>query len=350
MPTKNKLPIQRLFLSSTCLAIFMCIFLTASGIMEGGAVVAVMAKIISTFISFTLVSSGNIGLLLLFKVKDLGDWKKRSVGVHLLSFLLAIVVVTISFTVNHSLVANRLVPPYHDAKVVGYAVYLYLSIQAVLLNTIVILVQGFTIVDDANNKARVENLLLKSAKSEAAYDLLLQQIHPHFLFNALNILKTLIKKQPVVAEDYLVKLSNFLRSSLAQNKSGKSLLSDEVKLCTNYLEMQKIRFGTALTYSFEVADRDNPAYVLPVFSLQPLLENAIKHNELTEAEPLHIDVKQHNDWITVCNNIQLKSSVAYSMGNGLSNLAERYELLSGDEIKISTTDLTFSVSLKILKN
>ena len=346
---KNRLPVKKLLLSSTCLAVFLCVFLTATGIMEGGSILAVNIKAVSIFLSFFLISSGNIGLLLLFKIKDLADWKKKSLGVHLLSFLVSFTVVTSFYFLNHYLIANHIIPAFRVVTIKGNAIYLYLCIQGILINTFVLLIQGFAIVQDANEKARVENLLLKSAKSEAAYELLLQQLHPHFLFNALNILKTLIKKQPVVAEDYLVRLSHFLRSSLSQNKSGKSLLSEELKLCTNYLEMQKIRFGTALTYTFNIAGKDDATSVLPVFSLQPLLENAIKHNELTEAEPLHIDVKQQGDWITVSNNIQLKSSAAYSMGNGLTNLSERYELLSGDEVKVSNTGTTFSVTLKILK-
>ena len=347
--TKNRLPVKKLLISSTGLAVFLCVFISATGIMEGGSISAVGSKTVSVFLSFFLVSSGNIGLLLLFKIKDLADWKKKSLGIHLLSFLISFIVVASFYFINHYLIVNHIIPAYRETVIEGYFISLYLFIQGILINTFVLLIQGFTIVQDANEKARVENLLLKSAKSEAAYELLLQQIHPHFLFNALNILKTLIKKQPVVAEDYLVRLSHFLRSSLSQNKSGKSLLSEELKLCTNYLEMQKIRFGTALTYNFDVEGKDDTTSVLPVFSLQPLLENAIKHNELTEAEPLHIQVKQDGSWITVSNNVQLKSSAAYSMGNGLTNLAERYELLSGDQVMISNTGKTFSVTLKILK-
>lgn len=345
---KNKLPTKSLFLSSTFLAAFICFFLLASSVMEGTGPAYALQKAASGFISFILVSMTNIGLLMLLKIKDASELKKRYLALLGLSLISSTIIVSLM----HFKVYPNIMPISHgirELKIGGYAIYLYLSIQAILLNSLILLMQAFTLIQDANNKATLENLLLKSAKSEAAYELLLQQIHPHFLFNALNILKTLIKKQPDTAEDYVVKLSHFLRSSLTQNKNGTATLCEELKLCINYLEMQKIRFGIALTYSFDLRDEDSQDWMLPVFSLQSLLENVIKHNELTESKPIHIEVKQHEEWIVVTNNIQLRSTSAYSMGNGLTNLAERYELLSGDEIKISSTGAAFSVALKILK-
>jgi two-component system, LytTR family, sensor kinase len=122
-----------------------------------------------------------------------------------------------------------------------------------------------------------------------------------------------------------------------------------MKFCLDYLELQKGRFGEALKYSVEIPEEVKSGYV-PVFSVQHLLENAIKHNALTIENPLLIEVKYDNDRIIVSNNIQVKDLTEETTGRGLANLAERYTILSGDGIIVKTDDNHFSVSLKILNH
>jgi LytS/YehU family sensor histidine kinase len=194
-----------------------------------------------------------------------------------------------------------------------------------------------------------ENAQLKIKNIEATYNQLKQQIHPHFLFNSLNTLKTLIRKHPKEAEVYLKKLSDFLRASITLSNENLSKLSDELKFCNDYLELQKGRFGEALQYSIEIPEEVRSGYV-PVFSVQHLLENAIKHNALTIENPLLIEVKYDNNRIIVLNNVQGKDHTEDTTGKGLANLAERYRILSGDEIIFKSDDNLFSVSLKILSH
>src|SRR5690606_29967537 len=156
-----------------------------------------------------------------------------------------------------------------------------------------------------------------------------------------------IKQNPKTAEAYLLRLSDFLRMSFSQNEKGVATIREELKLCRDYLEMQKIRFGNALEYRFEVPESCLNGK-LPFFSLQPLVENAIKHNELTEENPLHVVINVENGLIKVENNLQRKSSVEGSTGNGLSNLSERYRLLSGEQIHIQDDGINFSVAFKII--
>jgi len=192
-----------------------------------------------------------------------------------------------------------------------------------------------------------ENAQLKIKNIEATYNQLKQQIHPHFLFNSLNTLKTLIRKEPKDAEIYLKKLSDFLRASITLNNENIVKLSDELKFCLDYLELQKGRFGEALKYSIDIPDEVKSGFV-PVFSVQHLLENAIKHNALTIDNPLLIEVRYESNRIIVSNNIQAKTLTEESTGRGLANLAERYKILSDDKIIFQSDDRHFSVSLKIL--
>jgi two-component system, LytTR family, sensor kinase len=209
----------------------------------------------------------------------------------------------------------------------------------------------YIVIQDTNNKAEIENSQLKVRRTEAEYQLLKQQIHPHFLFNALNIVKSPIRLSPDDAEEYVIHLSNFLRAAVSSNQNMPSPLHEEIQLGRDYLEMQKIRFGTALEYRINVpAESPQGGFILS-FSLLPLLENAIKHNELTRESPLYVEINQKDDRIKASNNIQRKRYREPSTGVGLSNLIERYMLWSGDEVIVREEDegRQFAVSIKITK-
>lgn len=222
------------------------------------------------------------------------------------------------------------------------------AVIIIVINAVIIILQDYVILAHFKTTADLENSQLKIANTEAAIKLLRQQIHPHFLFNALNTLKSLYKKNPKTAEEYLIRLSDFLRASISDDNIRIIRLKDEIKLCLDYLEMQKIRFGKALDFSITISDDKLNSGFVPSFSIQPLLENAIKHNEITEESPLHIVISQEGEWVKVRNNIQLKTSIENSAGSGLSNLAERYRILSNDELIIEDNGIFFSVSIKIL--
>jgi two-component system LytT family sensor kinase len=177
---------------------------------------------------------------------------------------------------------------------------------------------------------------------------LMQQVQPHFLFNSLSTLKSLIGISPEQASEYLVRLSGFLRASLASHASSIAPVAKELELCSDYLEMQRMRFGTALEFSIQVPAEVRETGYLPVFSLQLLIENAIKHNLLTAARPLHVAVVYREGWIEVTNNLQRKQTGVESAGTGLVNLRERYRALSGDEVRIEETTAIFSVYVKVL--
>lgn len=223
---------------------------------------------------------------------------------------------------------------------------LLISIPSLMVYGLVHLLHNFILLHYLKTRTELEVSLLRSANAETTNELLRQQIQPHFLFNALNVLKSLIKHNPKTAEAYLLRLSDFLRSSLNQQKKGLATVREEVKLCQDYLEMQKMRFGDALSCSVDVPDHYLDG-VLPFFSLQPLAENAIKHNQLTEEEPLRIRVEAKDGLITVKNNLQRRAYVEGSTGSGLANLSERYRLFSGEHMKISDDGRTFSVTLGI---
>lgn len=228
-----------------------------------------------------------------------------------------------------------------------FKLVLFIIAGIVLANSLILVFQDYIILLHRKAQTEIENLQLKGAVSEASLLVLKQQIHPHFLFNSLNTLKVLYEVNPEQGETYLVHLANYLRAAISENEKSISTLAAELQLCHDYMEMQRIRFGEALNYQVNINQNKALKAQLPFFSLQPLLENAIKHNELTEASPLTIHVDLLGDWIAVSNNIQPKRHKEFSTGQGLMNLAQRYKLWNGEEIKVEEMGKTFSVSIKL---
>jgi LytS/YehU family sensor histidine kinase len=203
---------------------------------------------------------------------------------------------------------------------------------------------------DKKATVELENAGLKIKNMEVTYQQLKQQIHPHFLFNSLSTLKSMIRKQPDNAEDYLVKLSDFLRASLLSGTPHTVVLSEELKLCDDYLAMQKLRFADSLQYAINIPQEVQHVACVPVFSLLSLLENAVKHNNFTSEAPLRIQIHYVSGRIITSNNIQRKLSPEVSTRLGLANLTERYRILGGDDVVIGNDGTTFFVSMGTLSN
>lgn len=231
-------------------------------------------------------------------------------------------------------------------------VFFVFSINTLSLVAIELILSRFAAstirIENANMKA--ENAELKMKSLQAEHEKLKNQLHPHFLFNSLTALKSLIRKDPELAESYVVKLSGFLRFSISHNEHNVVPLEEELKFSLSYLEMQKIRFREALCYNVDIPVHQLAYATLPVFSLQLTLENAIKHNSLTQEQPLTIAISYiEPDWLLVENNIQEKFGADPGSGIGLKNLSDRYKLLIQEDIKVENDADRFRVYLKIIR-
>jgi two-component system, LytTR family, sensor kinase len=299
------------------------------------------------FIMFKLIALGFINILLLKSIRQRGGTisaLKLISRRYLLSCLCGFVLILCMAPLR----------PHIDApNPANYSIFqrLILSlIESVVTNMIIVIMQNFILLQHEKSFSDQENAQLKIANVEATNLLLRQQIHPHFLFNALNSLKNLYRTDVDSGENYLVHLADFLRASVSSTEAKVVRLEEELRLCRDYLEMQCIRFGDGLRYGIEVPDEIAQKGYVPAFSIQPLLENAIKHNELTIQTPLFIRIYVNGDRVEVENNLQLKRHPTHSTGKGLLNLITRYKILSGDEVMIVETKYLFSVGIKILKN
>lgn len=289
-----------------------------------------------------LIGIADVYILGLSAAQGVASNQKRHWNQYLYSYL-ASPVIYVTVWVVFSPLANVSVFLWLESPY-----YLIFIISSWLINALITFLYHFIFLHHSKVQAEIENLQLKASLSETANMILKQQIHPHFLFNVLTTVKSLYKKDAKQGETYLVHLANFLRASLNTQPATLAPLTDELQLCEDYIQMQKIRFGKALTYSIDLPAQTRQQGFVPYFALQTLLENAIKHNDLTEESPLHITIRQLGPNIEVTNNIQPKRFKEPSTGIGLVNLAERYRLLSGEEIHIKQEEQLFSVSIKIL--
>jgi len=215
------------------------------------------------------------------------------------------------------------------------------------VDTVILILQDLAVTREKNARIELENSRLRMRDMEAMNLRLARQVHLHFLFNSLSSLKALISVNHEQATEYLVRLSGFLRSSMTEK--GLVPVGKELEWCADYLEMQKIRFGEALRFSIRVPDEVQGSFWVPVFSIQLLIENAIKHNVLAPDRPLSIDVVYQDRFITVSNGLQRKETGDEDgNGSGLINLRERYRLISGDPVRIEETADRFSVTIKLL--
>ncbi|MDR3714199.1 MAG: histidine kinase [Puia sp.] len=286
----------------------------------------------------------NIVILrVLYKTENRAFTGRGRIYRYLLGFLFTFVILTFTRLIsNHFVITQRIV-------LTPIRLVVLLVVKTIVINTLNILTQDFILLQDKKNRTELENSQLKTANMEAVNLLLKQQIHPHFLFNALSTLKTLYKTDADAGESYLIHLADFLRAAVSGEKNKLARLSDEIKLCEDYLGMQRIRFGRALECVINIPDTVLTHGFVPPFSIQPLLENAIKHNEITDESPLVIRIYCENGYIVIANNLQLKRYVDLPSGEGLSSLTERYRILSGDEVIIRDEEGIFSVRIKVLK-
>lgn len=270
--------------------------------------------------------------------------KKKRVLRHILTYIFS----SVFYLVLWSIYA----PIMHEDSFMWFhaSFFTMIILSSWSINTLFIIIYNYSLVHHIKVQSEIENLQLKAIISETANQVLKQQIHPHFLFNVLNTVKSLYKQDIKQGETYLVHLANFLRASISNPTAKIVKLEDELQLCRDYIEMQRIRFGNALTYRIDLPDVILHQKFVPYFSIQTLLENAIKHNQLTEEAPLNIAIVNEDEYISVINNLQPNQFKEPSTGQGLFNLAERYRLLTGDEIHISQSKNYFAVRIKLLND
>jgi len=195
----------------------------------------------------------------------------------------------------------------------------------------------------------IRNEQLERARAEAELEALKNQIDPHFIFNSLNTLSHLIDNNPAKARQFNDNLADVYRYILQNKARDLVLLREELQFLQSYFLLLQIRFEKAVELQLNLRDETLDQYLIPPISLQILAENAIKHNEFSEASPLLIEIEMKNDELVIHNPVHRKVLRKASSKIGLQNLGERYKLTTNKEIIIKDEEKDFTVSLPILK-
>lgn len=189
----------------------------------------------------------------------------------------------------------------------------------------------------------------KQAIVQAQLDALRNQAQPHFFFNTLNTLRDIIDQNSKEdAKKFVDKLSDMYRFLLEAGNSNLISLRDELKFSKAYIHIQSERFGDNLKLNWNIPEASLDAMTVPM-SLQLLLENAIKHNVISKAKPLEVNINIKDDYVVVYNRIQVKSTQLPSTKVGLKNIEKRYALITEKPVEIVDNGNQFSVSLPLLK-
>ena len=189
---------------------------------------------------------------------------------------------------------------------------------------------------------------LKKANLQTQFDSLKNQVNPHFLFNSINTLSSLIHEDKERAEKFIDEMSRVYRYLLRNNEDGLVPLSSELKFIESYGHLLKTRYGSGFTIMVAVDDQF-ANYLLPPLTLQLLVENAVKHNAVLKDKPLLVEISTDaNGWLTVKNNLQKKNTHIDSSKIGLNNIKEKYFLLGQPEIMIEQTSSAFIISLPLI--
>ena len=190
---------------------------------------------------------------------------------------------------------------------------------------------------------------LRTETLQSQFESLKNQVSPHFLFNSLTAMKTLIRESPDLAGKYVDHLSQVLRYTLQSSEKKMVSLSEELEFAESYLFLIKMRYDTNLIIQTDIHE-DQTYLMLPPLTLQTLLENAIKHNEISKRNPLTILIQTNvNETLTVSNRIQEKLTPEEGTGIGLSNLSKQYLLLGEKAIRISQENNEFRVEVPLIR-
>jgi sensor histidine kinase YesM len=198
----------------------------------------------------------------------------------------------------------------------------------------------------ASRKEVTEQKIIAGTAS-AKFESLKNQIDPHFLFNSLNVLSSLIEENPENAQRFTTSLSKIYRYVLEQKDKELVSVEEELAFAKTYMNLLKMRFENSLFYELPIANSNPEAKVVPL-SLQLLLENTVKHNVVSEQRPLHIRITIEGDYLTVQNDYQKKEVLQDHQGVGLQNIINRYGIITNRKVLIEQNEKTFTVKIPIL--
>jgi sensor histidine kinase YesM len=221
--------------------------------------------------------------------------------------------------------------------------YLVAMVITVIVSLLIHLVYFYK----AYQENRVKQEKIIAGNASAQFESLKNQLDPHFLFNSLNVLSSLIEENPVNAQKFTTSLSKIYRYVLEQRDKELVSVAEELQFAKTYMNLLKMRFENSITFELPEDFENEEAKVVPL-ALQLLLENAIKHNVVSEQKPLHVKIYIQDNQLIVENNLQKRETLQTRKGVGLQNIVDRYAILTTRNVAILENENIFKIKLPIL--
>lgn len=257
-------------------------------------------------------------------------------------------------SISLTLIALFLIRIFHKVILEGQSYTDFLSTQngnfyliSIIITVFVSLIFHVFYFYRASQEKKVKEQKIIAGTASAKFESLKNQIDPHFLFNSLNVLTSLIEESPENAQKFTTSLSKIYRYVLEQKDKELVTIAEELSFAVLYMNLLKMRFEDSIQYEVPTIINNPEGKVVPL-SLQLLLENTIKHNVVSEKRPLYIKIYEENGYLVVENDYQKKEVLNSRKGVGLQNIADRYALITKREVFVEQTPQVFRVKLPVL--
>ncbi|WP_275140745.1 2TM domain-containing protein [Elizabethkingia meningoseptica] len=272
------------------------------------------------------------------------DTRKRLIYGVSLTIVITIVSVILCNYINFVVIQNVSQEKFFSKD---YQFINWFFINFALLVSAIFHAKGFMTAWKGEARKAVTEQKIIATSANAQFESLKNQLDPHFLFNSLNVLTALIDESPDKAQKFTSSMSKIYRYVLEQKDKEVVPLEEEINFAQTYIELLKYRFEDSITFHLDVNGDNSKSFVVPL-SLQLLLENCIKHNHATSGKPLNIEIFVQDGNLIVRNNLQKRELPNEKSGIGLSNIVQRYSLLTKRNVFIESDENYFSVKIPIL--
>ena len=277
------------------------------------------------------------------KMYSIGNWEHNPIN----KYIQVIIAITIYISIDVvivNLIWFKITQNLNPTDLIHSNMFVWIILTELVIGIII-----YLIILSANFSKRLNQFHIDAEKAQKEinkykYSTLKNQVNPHFLFNSLNVLSGLIYKDTEKADDFVGKLANIYRYVLDVQDEEVVSLSQELNFIKDYLFLQRIRFGDNLSYDINV---DSDKMIIPM-ALQILIENALKHNMITDKNKLEVRISNDEKYVIISNNINPKTQEETSHELGIANIKARYKFLTSMEVEALNTEHKFEVRIPLL--
>lgn len=307
---------------------------------------AILRSLIQSVVSITIIWKAT--RFIVFKFHDY-NFQKHFTRKLLFGISISLLVTCVVITGIYYL--NFFIFPLYREQLTNHKLVFYLKnylVNGIIFTMFVHGMYELLFMFQKFNNLKIEQEQYKRSIIESRLENLKSQINPHFLFNTFNALSDLIEENPKKASQVILELSDIYRYILSIRDKNWVDLDTEYKFLKSFIQLLKIRYEDNISFQQKVQNKYNHWYIPPL-ALQMLLENAIKHNEISSEKPLKIEIFTHMNYVVVKNNHQPRKNTLNSNGIGLSNIKMRYNYLNNKEVIVNTANGYFEVKLPLIK-